>query len=43
MRRTLKASWSLFKIRSAEGLQYRLAALSGATVSVFWALIEAVI
>ena len=42
-RRTLKAGLSLFKIRIAEGLQYRLAALSGATVSIFWALIEIVV
>ncbi|MDR1628962.1 MAG: hypothetical protein LBS36_01930 [Oscillospiraceae bacterium] len=43
MRRTWKAGLSLFKIRAAEGLQYRLAALSGATISIFWALIEVVI
>lgn len=43
MRRTLKAGLSLFRIRAIEGLQYRLAALSGATVSTFWALIEVVI
>jgi len=43
MRRTLKAGFSLFRIRAAEGLQYRLAAVSGAAVSAFWALIEAVI
>jgi len=36
----MKAGWSLFKVRTAEGLQYRLAALSGVTVSVFWVLIE---
>ena len=43
MRRTIKASLSLFKIRATEGLQYRFAAFSGATVSTFWALIEVVI
>ena len=43
MKRTLKAGVSLFKIRTAEGLQYRMAALSGATISIFWALIEIVI
>ena len=43
MRRTIKAGLSLFRIRAAEGLQYRLAALSGATVSSFWALIEVVV
>ncbi|MCL2513080.1 MAG: hypothetical protein FWF08_04180 [Oscillospiraceae bacterium] len=34
---------SIFRIRAAEGLQYRLAALSGATVSIFWVLIEVVV
>ena len=43
MRRTLKAGFSLFRVRVAEGLQYRFAAFSGATVSSFWALIEVVI
>jgi len=43
MRRTLKAGFSLFRIRAAEGLQYRMAALSGATVSTFWAIIEVTI
>ena len=43
MRRTLRAGLSLFRIRAAEGLQYRMAALSGAAVSAFWALIEVVI
>ena len=43
MKKTFKAGLSLFRIRVAEGLQYRLAALSGATVSSFWALIEIVI
>lgn len=43
MRKTLKAGLSLFRIRAIEGFQYRLAALSGATVSTFWALIEVVI
>lgn len=41
------ASWrachSLFRIRFAEGLQYRAAAFSGVFVSVFWALIECVV
>jgi len=40
MRRTLKAGWALFRIRAAEVLQYRVAAFSGATVSIFWVLIE---
>ena len=43
MRKTFRASISLFKVKAAEGLQYRLAAFSGATVSVFFALIEVVI
>lgn len=37
---TIKASRSLFRIRMAEGLQYRISALSGATISIFWAIIE---
>lgn len=37
---TLKASFSIFKIKVAEGLQYRLAALAGAFTSIFWVLIE---
>ena len=43
VRRTFKAGLSLFKIRVAEGLQYRIAAISGATISIFWALIEVVV
>ena len=43
MRKTFKAGLSLFKIRVAEGLQYRMAALSGATISIFWGLIEIVV
>ena len=31
---------SLFRIKAAEGLQYRVAALAGAATSVFWCLIE---
>jgi len=41
--RTFKAGISLFRIRAAEELQYRLAAFSGATVSTFWVLIEVTI
>jgi ABC-2 type transport system permease protein len=37
---TLKACLSLFGIKIAEGLQYRLAGLAGASTSIFWALIE---
>lgn len=39
-RRMLRAMGSIFRIQLAEGLQYRLAALSGAAISVFWCLIE---
>lgn len=39
-RNTIRACLSLFRIHLAEGLQYRLAALSGGSISVFWALIE---
>ena len=38
--KTLRACGALFRVRMAEGLQYRAAALSGMTISVFWALIE---
>ncbi|HYH03403.1 MAG TPA: hypothetical protein VEC37_09900 [Bacillota bacterium] len=37
---TLKACWSIFRIKTAEGFQYRLAGLAGFSTSVFWALIE---
>lgn len=40
MRRSLKACFALFRIRVAESLQYRASALAGASVGVFWALIE---
>lgn len=33
----------MFRIRMAEGLQYRVAALSGVLVSVLWALLECVL
>lgn len=42
-RQTLRACRSLFRIRFAEGLQYRTAAISGVFISVFWALIECVV
>jgi len=35
-----RAFWSIFRVRTAEGFQYRTAALAGATTSIFWALIE---
>lgn len=37
---TLRACASLFRIKLAEGLQYRVAGLAGATTSLFWCLIE---
>ncbi len=42
-RNTCKACSSLFRIRMAEGLQYRASAISGVLVSVFWGLIECVL
>lgn len=38
-----RAYLSIFRIRAAESLQYRLAAMSGALVSIFWVLIEIVV
>lgn len=43
MRKTLKAGFSLFRIRVSEGFQYRIAALSNATIGAFWALIEIIV
>lgn len=40
---TLKACLSLFWIKTAEGFQYRLSGLAGATTSIFWAFIEILI
>lgn len=37
---TLKACLSIFRIKTAEGLQYRIAGLAGASTSIFWVLIE---
>ncbi|MGI6083027.1 MAG: ABC transporter permease [Limnochordia bacterium] len=37
---TARACFSLFRIKTAEGFQYRLAWVSGAAVGIFWALIE---
>jgi ABC-2 type transport system permease protein len=37
---TLKVCFSLFKIKTAEGFQYRIASLAGASTSIFWVLIE---
>lgn len=43
IKQTAKACLSLFRIRLAEAVQYRISALSGASISIFWALIEAVV
>jgi ABC-2 type transport system permease protein len=37
---TAKACFSLFKIKTAASLQYRIAGLAGASTSIFWVLIE---
>jgi len=37
---TARACLSLFKIKTAEGFQYRVAGLAGASTAVFWVLIE---
>lgn len=37
---TVKACFSIFRIKTAEGFQYRIAGLAGATTSIFWVLIE---
>ncbi|MDR1530686.1 MAG: ABC-2 family transporter protein [Clostridiales bacterium] len=36
----LKACFSLFRIETAESLQYRAAAIAGASIGIFWGLIE---
>lgn len=41
--RTAKACLSLFRIQVSEELQYRLAALSGVSIGLFWAMIEIVV
>ena len=40
MQRTVKASLSLLRIQFADSLQYRAAALAGASIGIFWAAIE---
>lgn len=40
---TIKAYLSIFRIKTAEGFQYRLAAFAGATISIFWVYIEIVV
>lgn len=37
---TVKACLSIFRIKTAEGFQYRMAGLAGASTSIFWVLIE---
>ncbi len=39
----IKACLSIFRIQLAQSMQYRLAALSSASISIFWALIEIVV
>ncbi len=39
----LKACLSIFRIQFAQSLQYRLAGLAGASIGIFWALIEIVV
>lgn len=40
MKKNIKSFISVFKIKTAEGLQYRTAALAGSMTGIFWALIE---
>jgi ABC-2 type transport system permease protein len=40
---TPKAYLSIFRIKTAEGFQYRLAAFAGASISIFWVYIEIVV
>ena len=37
---TAKACLSIFRIKTAEGFQYRMTGLAGASTSIFWVLIE---
>ena len=41
--KSLKAYLSIFRMKTAEGFQYRLAAIAGATISIFWVYIEIVV
>lgn len=43
LKSTAKACFSLFRIKIAESFQYRIAALAGASTSIFWVLIEIVV
>lgn len=38
--KTVRAAWAIFRVKTAEAVQYRAAWLSGAATSVFWGLIE---
>lgn len=40
LKSTIKACFSLFRIRIAASLQYRMSGLAGASTGIFWALIE---
>ncbi len=40
---TTKAYLSIFRIKTAEGFQYRLAAFAGASISIFWVYIEIIV
>ncbi len=42
-KKPIKACLSIFRIQLAQSLQYRLAGLSSASISIFWALIEIVV
>lgn len=39
----VKAYLTIFRIKAVEGLQYRVAALAGASISVFWVFIEIIV
>ncbi len=40
---TAKAYLSIFRMKTAEGFQYRIAAFAGASISIFWVYIEIVV
>lgn len=43
LKASIKACFSLFRIKTASSFQYRMAGLAGATTSIFWVLIEMVV
>ena len=43
VRRTFKAGTALFRIKVADGFQYRISAFSNTIVGIFWGLIEIVV